>query len=438
MKKKPNIFFITIDCLRADFFKSLDGIQLMPNLLKFTEKGTYFSDTYSNGPTTRNSFPSILSSSYTLMYPSFYKKFSEHRLSIHQFLKNKGYSTIGINSNPYLSSYYQYNRDFDIYHDILSKDPLTLESIFRKVVLTLKKTSLKKLTRFTLKDRPYNRAKIMNKIALSSLKKVNKPFFIWLHYMDPHVPYFPPRKFRGIKARKVKYINQKVKNDPSRLSESDIKNFMELYKGTLKYVDEELGNLMHSLEALELTENSLFIITSDHGDEFKEHGGFSHTAKLYDELLHVPLIMKGPNIPEDKVITKMVSLIDIAPTITDYLGYNKPDEFKGMSLIPLLEDHLELYQREHVISELLLEEPFNRLVSIRTKDWKFILNEKNNNKELYDLKTDQEELHNVVDSHEDITVKFEAIIKRHKEMEMQNHIKINTQNIDKITKNIKI
>ncbi|MFX0043245.1 MAG: sulfatase [Candidatus Hodarchaeota archaeon] len=440
MNQKVNIFLITIDCLRADFFNLITfNESLTPNLSKFMREGIYFSETFANGPTTRNSFPSILSSTYTLMYPSFFKELSEYRVSIPKILKHHKYTTIGVNFNAFLSRFYNYNKGFDIYYDVLSRTPLSFEKIIRYFYFFIKKTFFKKILNYlTLKDRLHESAKKVNKIVLSTLRKCNQPFFVWIHYMDSHFPYYPPKKYRKYGVYETKMLNKIVKNNPSRVSDFNFKKIIDLYKGTLKYIDFELGKFFGKLKALGLYNNSLFIITADHGDEFKEHGDFSHTAKLYDELLHVPLIIRGPRIPKNKIVDHIVSLLDISPTILDYLQIAKNDEFKGFSLIPLFYDDISSYNRIGVISEVLVKEPFYRMVSYRTKEWKYIINEKTNKKELYHLIKDRNENNNIYNLNKDLAKKFEEKIKLHKDMELRMHKQINEmKSIKNVIKKIK-
>ena len=110
-----------------------------------------------------------------------------------------------------------------------------------------------------------------------------------------------------------------------------------LYEGTIKYTDDEFGKFVEKLKEIKQYNNTLFIITSDHGDAFREHGSFSHNAVLYDELIHIPLIIKGPKIPKGLSIEHIVSSIDISPTILEYVGHEKVEDFMGMSLMPLIQ-----------------------------------------------------------------------------------------------------
>lgn len=440
--EKPNVFLITIDCLRADYLSCLgEHKDLTPNLDALAKQGIVFSHAISNGPYTKSSFPSILTSTYSRMYPDMLR-ISDSQISIAEVLKNNGYNTAGFNTNPLLSRFFFYNKGFDYFFDILSnKRKISsdlIDKIRRLLISFLKKNPLKKLLEFIPLEYYYtNDARKINQEVLAFLNKKKNNTFIWMHYMDVHIPYYPPKRLRKINYHKTLYLNKIIVRNPPKVSQDMLQNIINLYKGEIRLMDEELGIFIKELKKLNIFNKSLFIITADHGDEFKEHGDLSHFPKLYDELIHVPLIIVGPMLPKNININNIVSTIDIAPTILNYLGLVKNEDFMGKSLMPLLKKSTEDYNREGVISEIIATEHLR--ISYRTEKWKLIIDEINNDKEFYNLETDPNETRNVYSQYKELVSVFEQIITEHIKFEekMRNKAR-EMQKIKSIVNRIKI
>jgi hypothetical protein len=176
------------------------------------------------------------------------------------------------------------------------------------------------------------------------------PFFLFVHYFDPHLPYSPPAPYDTIfdpdysgrlrdeyNPKRLPAFRQRDFEEMKAISVDDWDHIRALYDGEIAFTDEAVGNLLEGLKERGLTKNTLIIFLSDHGEEFFEHEGFEHGHSLYDELLRVPLIFSLPDrLPRGVRVARQVRLIDIAPTIMDLLGL-KPDQcFEGVSLKPLL------------------------------------------------------------------------------------------------------
>ncbi len=444
MKDKQNVALVTIDCLRADHLSCCGyAKKTTPNLDDFAQKGALFTQAIANGSSTPTSFPSILTSTYPLMYPD-YPHISRFRTIISEVLKEIGYKTAGFHSNPYTSRYYHYDRGFEVFEDFL---PLhTDENSANKAIRSITRKN-EKLLAFVrklyrpLKDAkkrtkpmalPYKRASVINQKAILWLKKNPSRFFVWLHYMDTHHPFVPPNEFCMSNAQMIKRAQYIIRKNPSIVSRNDLQNIIDLYDGTIMYVDHILGELFQEFHRLGIFDNTFFIITADHGEEFREHGGFSHTAKLYDELIHVPLLLRAPGIPANATIGEQVSLLDLAPTILDYLGLPKCQGFQGNSLLPVTADTRNVRVGKGVISETrtkkgkvaLSANEGCRLVSYRTKKWKYIFNEEGNHRELYDLENDQCEAENLCDKEKAIARKLEKKVADHIQMEKRTQKRV--------------
>lgn len=144
--------------------------------------------------------------------------------------------------------------------------------------------------------------------------------------MDVHGPYEPPSKFRGlfednaISDRKAQQLYLKAVRNPRSISDSEQDLLINLYNGGIRYTDSQIESFLTMLEQRNLLENSLIIITSDHGDAFGKHGYYEHPRHLHDKLTYVPLLFKSPNIAEARYNDIPVSMLDIAPTIFEYAG----------------------------------------------------------------------------------------------------------------------
>ncbi|HDN81131.1 MAG TPA: hypothetical protein ENG41_00185, partial [Methanomicrobia archaeon] len=310
-----NVVLLTVDCLRADHM-SCYGYkrETTPFIDRLAKKSLFFKNAFSNGPNTRHSVPSFLSSTYPLLFLQEINggKFHIGRRSVAEILKNNGYATAAVHSNPYISKFYGYDRGFDYFNDFLLgqvEDEIKesrLKKIFREVVKGLKAITLHKL--------PHEDGKRINYEGLRWLENVDEPFFLWLHYMDVHMPYVPPNQFLeeiGVKKyshiKKV-WMGKKIDDIKMRdkIKDEEIMDYINLYDGCVRYTDSLLKEIVSKIE--KRYPDTIFIITADHGEEFREHGDLSHLEKLYDELLHIPLLFYGKGI-DDRIIEKPVSLI---------------------------------------------------------------------------------------------------------------------------------
>lgn len=457
-ENRGNIILITIDSLRADHL-SCYGYEreTSPNIDKFAERGSLFKQAIANGNHTRITFPVIFSSTYFFSYrflekreEGFSNRLFDDRPYLPEILKRNGYKTAGFNSNPFLTERFGYDRGFDVLYDPLEKEKKTGEEKFVKSFVRNHldpNSSLFRFlkffyNRFSSKDvkLPYARSWEITKNALSWIgNNCDSPFFIWLHYMDVHHPYLPPKEHlmqfsdKFIPAREAITLHTKMLKKPDSISNNDIKKLIDLYDGCINYLDHWIGNFLDALEDMDLLGNSLVILTADHGDAFGEHGDFGHgeiRANLYDEIVRVPLIIQTSKSKENK-IENQVNLLDIAPTILDFSSIPEPSEMMGNSLLGTLAGN---YKGRAVFSESLdigegrayLDEKHfgggsknetnlikrKGIISCRTENWKYI-HRMNAPCELYNLKMDPNEKRNLIDEQKEIAEKFKFKVLQH-------------------------
>jgi len=474
-----NVILITVDCLRADHLSCYGYYRkTSPYLDELAEKGILFTQAFSNGPWTPLSFPSILTSTYPLQYSPFDYHLSPKRLMLSEVLKQNGYLTGAFHSNPYLSNFYGYNRGFDIFYDsIFTEERIKVRSSFQ--FLTKVKTKLERslgqqnfiyrllyrvggeIIKKEPKWRKIKRAKRLREIdekiiesastintkVISWLKDVKEPFFLWVHYMDVRMGYLPPEKCLEYythfssslpnKAR-IRELSEKVYRTlyaaKERFSDDEIKLLIDLYDAEVRYVDEHIKLLLDNARKMRLLDETLVIITADHGDEFLEHGDIGHHSKLYDELLHVPLIIYAPELDKNIVIDDLVSLLDLAPTILDILNIKKPEQWVGESLLTLIEGK-RTRENMGVISEALVYG--RRRIAYRTKKWKLIVDEGKNTYELYNLEEDPKELNNVAEEYPNLVEEFSLKIRKHILMEEKTKEDVEKDMIKRTIKNLK-
>jgi arylsulfatase A-like enzyme len=165
----------------------------------------------------------------------------------------------------------------------------------------------------------------------------DRPFFLFLHFYDPHWHYDPPATTRRIFETEYRGtltgLWQDFKRyDRSTIRAADLNHLLALYDGEIRYVDDELGTLFDHLRARGLDRNTLVIVTSDHGEEFLDHGSWEHQKTLYEEVIRIPLVISGPGVKPRRE-SQPVSLLDIAPTILAWAGLTSPPSFRGTSLL---------------------------------------------------------------------------------------------------------
>jgi arylsulfatase A-like enzyme len=403
-----NVLLITIDCLRPDHTSAYGYERLTtPHLDDLASEGVRFTQAISQGPCTRVSFAAMFSSTYPAMLGGFLR-LSPQRTVLAEILRQAGYCTVAVGSNPYLSPLYGYDKGFETFDDSLV--PWVQPHQHRL---------LKHLNRcFIIARRwlPYLPASALTAKAVRFLRchPVARPWFLWLHYMDVHDPYRPPRRhaarFRSARRPKLsdRALWQKALSQPEEISENERQHLIDLYDAEISFADEQIGRLLTQLRRLGSDDSTLIIVTADHGEEFGEHDQFSHRFKLYDELLRVPLIMHLPaRLPAGRVVTAQVRLLDLLPTILDLLDLDG-GPFEGASLLPLVEGHDEAPRT--AISETQLE---TGLYAIRQDDWKLILDVHTGAVELYNLRRDARETINCADAAPLMASKLEAQLRGH-------------------------
>jgi arylsulfatase A-like enzyme len=235
------------------------------------------------------------------------------------------------------------------------------------------------------------------KEATKEIEKVDTcPFFLWLHFMDVHYRYNTPRNvFESTIGKKYPSLFRRAsifsKMRFARLSNKEREVLINLYESSIRYVDICIGILLRYLIRKNLLQETCIIITSDHGEEFNEHGSYGHfKPKLYNEMLRVPLIIYNGGYSR-KIIYRLVSLIDLGPTILDILGIKCPTNFFGDSLIPLINN-------SSILIKPVISEYKNDKLSLIINRYKALYEADKSILDIYDLKVDPYERTPITDN----------------------------------------
>jgi len=372
-----NLILITIDTLRKDMVGIYNHkFSLTPYLDSMEECCTVFRYPYATGPYTQASFQGILTSEYYLEYGK-EKKLNPKKILISEVLKERGIYTAAFHSNAYLSYYFGYNRGWDTFYDSMADEVTDMYPFIRGEGINNKVEEF--LSNFSFK----------------------KPLFLWVHYMDVHEPYIAEEEHLSKIDPEIKLSKEEMfllfKNTlhPRDVSDANkIDTLKKLYMANVKETDGYLKDLFAVFSSHNLLDNSTFIITSDHGDEFSEHGGLSHDGKMYNELVSVPLLVYEKSCKK-KLIDTPVSLIDIPTTICDILDIEPSPSFKGTSLLSPSQNRTIFGEAMGKIGHK--EKDTDKPIYYLLKDsLKVIYNQNDSSWQAYDQKEDKKEQNNII------------------------------------------
>ena len=375
----PHLLFILIDTLRQDYVGGPNGDLSQtetPTILGHMADGFIFTNCQSQAPWTKPSVGSLFTSRYPTAHGALRGQAHtrddgiaadplppQHETLAEQ-LRENGYRTMALQTNPNLTEAFGFDQGFETFHYEY--------------------------------DAP---AETVTDLAIDWMREAVRapdapPLFLYVHYMDPHLPYqrhpgesYPA--YDGVVADTM-VVTQLLDHT---WTDEDRTYFEALYRGEVHHVDREVGRLIEAWKELPSWSNSQVWVTSDHGEEFWEHGGFEHGHTLYDELLRVPLLAGGPGLRATadeagpRRIVAQVRVIDIMPTLLEFASIAPAVGGQGQSFAPLFRAQ-DLPARTAFAEGLLYQE---QRWSVRTVQWKSILNIAARTVELYDVLSDPAE-----------------------------------------------
>jgi arylsulfatase A-like enzyme len=434
--KQKSIVLVTVDCLRADHAGFMGYPRpTTPFLDSLAAEGFVFPAAIAAGAPTYYSLPAMLASRYPLALGRDAIGIAPGEVTLQSTLKQAGYATAAYSAaNPYISARFGYEQGFDKFCDFLNGEPIdasegmahirqsgwasrlnqkvqksraslgALGVIYDELYfqycqrITPVPESLDVLRRFPAAD-------VIVEDTCSWLATIgNAPFFLWLHLMDPHAPYYPKAEAMSLLGHEAgtpyhaRYINSfwnRSDLGPVRLARYR-DEVLALYDAGILWVDTQLARLIGALRQSNHWDDCVFALTADHGEEFLEHGGRYHPPlQLTEELIHVPLLLRVPGVGKQPVGHPPFSLLDLAPTLLEAAEIATPSAFRGISRWPQIQQGLEY--DGIAISECVAgcTNPFHpqdrlgpRVLSIREKRFKLILHFNPARECFYDLEAD--------------------------------------------------
>jgi len=402
--KDCNIIFVSLDALQAKFVHTLGyPKKITPTIDRLAEKSFVFTNAISVSswtvPSTMSFFTGVYPSEHKLVNKfSLYdpplkkianlKNLSPRLITLAEILKENGYVTAGFTGGAGVSGVFGFNQGFDVYID----------------------------------DVKFGNLDYSIPGALAWLNKnKNRKFFIFLHGYDVHGQSEPSGgfdyryvdktydyKFKGTKKEQEALREEGLSQGKIILRDNDVKFWRAVYEEKINRMDSALDRFLTEIEKLNLMQNTILFVVSDHGTEFWEHNRFDHGFTLYDELIRIPLIIKLPNQATGKRIADQVTSVDILPTILDLLDIgvsgSVKNQLRGMSLTPA-------FYNLKISRDVYAESDYRRYTykrALRTVDgWKFIYTLENKDKELYDLRNDPGETINLFERRPRIAYELE-------------------------------
>jgi arylsulfatase A-like enzyme len=444
------LLLITVDCLRADHCGFYGYSRpTTPFLDSLAKESLVVPTAIVGGAPTYYSLPTILASRMPFAMGRDVIGLAPGETTLATALRASGYATAAFSAaNPYISSRFGYNQGFGLFRDFLDfeaksvPDAVSVEASSGDSVRGRVNRSIKNLARAVGLSRLYNElyfqycmksappaesidalrrfpaADVLVDEARAWLASVGEqPFFLWLHLMDPHSPYYPEEDaFRELTGKSVEpgrahylneYWNRSDLAAPGLHGKRD--EVVQLYDAGIRWVDSQIARLIQSLRQTNRWDQCVLALTADHGEEFLEHGGRYHApVRLNEEIVRVPLLIRvpGERVPRQigwKVPASPMSHLHLAPTLLEILGAEAPSSFRGRSLWTNLQRG-EPWD-DPAIGPAIIEcgygctNPFraesrsvSRLLAVREERFKMIMRvEPDAVEEVYDLGTDPAE-----------------------------------------------
>lgn len=414
----PNIILIVIDTLRADHLPFYGySRQTAPRLSELAGRGMLFDNIYASASDTRPSIATLFTSLYPAAHQTNRQRdfLSDSLTTLAEVLQERGYRTLGVSANANVSPTFGYHQGFDEFWAGEVESPLRLTLLGR-----LAEDLLKEKADWIFGE-PVGvvpRADVVTEVSLQWLEEeVENPFFLYLHYIDPHAPYFPPSPFDRAFDFRSDPPRRKGGVDPLQLlseghDSGRVGRDIDLYDGEILFTDWQVGRVIDRLEHLGMLENSILMITSDHGEEFWEHGRIGHSQTAYEEVLKVPFLLVRPQqVPARSRFEEMVGLIDIMPTIVEWVGGEGPEGIQGISLVGRLESIEGGGGDRKLFSQLINDR--QALEMARDRRYKLIRHlrgAETGQRELYDLQGDVLERENLAESRGEVVAELAAVL----------------------------
>lgn len=388
----PNVIIVVLDTFRADVVGAIGAEgSLTPNLDRLGREGAIFVNAFAPAPWTVPSHASLFTGQYPSQHGAVHGRFVlvPTAQTLAETLLEHGYQTAGFTCNAWLHARSGFHQGFELYEEVYKRP-----------------------------DQSDKGATVATRLVtdwLRSRRDDPRPFFLFVNYLEAHLPYDPPQSVRRLvgidSSERMFTIDQaeRIIVEQRNLSEAERDSIRSLYLAEVAYVDDHLGRITEVLKEEGELDRSLLIVTSDHGELLGEHRMSGHEFALYEELLRIPLLARYPkSIPPGTVVTAATCPIDVVPTVHHLLNLEIPPSIAGRSFLPIGNDTSEraLLAEYHQPEKLLQEYWGNKypqtdmsrfdvsLVAVREGSYKYLQDDRGN-VQLYDVKTDPQEQNNL-------------------------------------------
>jgi arylsulfatase A-like enzyme len=405
---RPDIVFVSIDSLRPDHLGCYGYSKpTSPTFDRIAKEGVRFETAVSTTswtlPAHAAMFTGLCDSAHGATDVG--RKLDDEHVTLAEILRSAGWHTAGFFGGPFLHPTFGLDQGFDVYRNCMSDAPAVVEA---------------KAIREALREgRDPSHSVVTGPRTLGAIESwlagvdEKKPFFLFVHLWDVHYDYIPPKEYvemfdpgyeGTLEAIDLEENPAIVRTMPER----DLEHLLALYDGEIRFTDDVLEKILAALDKKGRLDNTLIVLTADHGQEFFEHGGKGHQKTLYDEVVRVPLVIRLPGkIEAGRVVEDQVRLIDLLPTITRLAGVEKLPIVQGRDLGPLLRG--STLAPAPAFSELLVGQVDLR--ALRTLKTKVIDSRRLRLTHGFDLDADPGELHPLLTSETWVRTERDAIAK---------------------------
>jgi arylsulfatase A-like enzyme len=399
----PNVLLISVDTLRADHLGCYGYVRdTSPRLDRLAREGVRFDQAVVQWPKTSPSMASMLSGTYPHyngVMRNTRQPIDPHFHLLAELFQHASYATAGMITNGNLARSYRFDQGFDTYVEALQG------------------------------NEPASR---FSRFAVDWLEEhgADGPFFLWLHFLDPHARYEPPAPYADKFVGDAHYDGvervprrggpfEDIGGIPSRArlgSRDELDFYVAQYDGEVSFMDAEVGRVLDLLDSLGVADDTIVVFTADHGESLGEHDYyFEHGRLPYDDCVRVPLIVRAPGVAPGRVVDRPVELVDLMPTLLEMAGLPSNSEAQGKSLVPLLRG-VDGYDRRYAFTESGYLENYQR--AVRDGRWKLVYAPDPADQaimagvpfELYDLRADPGETRNLVHERADVARELSRVL----------------------------
>jgi arylsulfatase A-like enzyme len=391
--KRPNVLMISIDTLRKDHCSAYGYERdTTPNLRLLAEEGARFDLAYAPSSSTAPSHATMFTSLYPLAHQVLKQgqTLAQGDYTLAEHLTANGYETAAVVASFVMNEKFGFAQGFTFYDDDFKASTATIHRRYWKGQPDVIDQDAVETTRKAIH-------------WLKKKRSGQNPFFLFVHYFDPHAPYVPPEPFASQFA-------------PPGRQPAELDQITGRYDGEIAFTDREIGRLFEALKETGLEENTLVLVTSDHGEGLGQHDHLGHSINIYEEAVRVPLLFRWPDrIAKGCVFTAPVEQVDLAPTMLDLIGVKADGfSFQGRSLAAALRGDddasldgdrpVYLYREYYENRPMKLYSGRQVLLKggksgIRVGKWKYIEGKEEKTRELFDLEADPQEQINLTSTH---------------------------------------